>query len=110
MTTDSDRDHLITIERKTVAEDDYGGEIETWAEFCQEWADVRFSKGNERRQAAQEGSSAAATFVVLSNDRTRTISVTDRIVFDGASWDIQSNIPSREFGAHREIEATRVLA
>lgn len=104
------RNRLITVERRTVTEDDYGGEIETWGIAFQEWADVRFSKGTERRQAAQEGSQAAATFIVLDNDRTRTISVTDRIRFDGAEWDIVSAIPSRVFNAEREIEAVRTLS
>lgn len=81
-----------------------------FADFATEMADVRFSKGSERREAAQEGASAPATFIVLSNVKTRSISVTDRIVFDGANWDIVSNIPSREFNAGREIEATRVAA
>jgi head-tail adaptor len=82
----------------------------TFADYAAEYADVRFSKGSERREAAQEGAGAAATFIVLSNERTRDVSVTDRIVFDGAIWDITSSIPSREFNAYREIEATRSLA
>jgi head-tail adaptor len=81
-----------------------------WADYAPEYAEVRFSKGSERREAAQEGASAAATFIVLSNEKTRSISVTDRISFDGGLWDIVSNIPSREFNASREIEATRVVS
>lgn len=107
----ANRPYKIVIEGKTVATDDYGGEVETWGPYATEFADVRFSKGAERREAAQERASAAATFIVLSNAKTRAISVSaHRIVFDGAAWDIVSNIPSREFNAGREIEAVRALA
>lgn len=109
MTSDAERNHRITIERRTVVVDDYGGEVETWAPFADEYAAVRFSAGNERRAAAQERASAAATFVVLSNERTRQVSVTDRILFDGSVWDVTSSIPSREFNAEREIEAIRAV-
>lgn len=109
MTTDAERNHRIAIERRTVTKDGYGGELETWAPFAEEYAAVRFSAGNERRAAAQERATATATFVVLSNERTRQVSVTDRILFDGGVWDITSNIPSRQFNAEREIEAIRVV-
>ncbi|AHE52632.1 phage head closure protein [Sphingomonas sanxanigenens] len=101
------RNRRIRFERAEVTQDAFGGEVRTWVKLCDAWAHVIFAKGAERREAAQERAAAAATFIVLHNPRTRDISVTDRIIFDGASWDIVSNIPSRDFNAEREIEAVR---
>ncbi|AHE55906.1 phage head closure protein [Sphingomonas sanxanigenens] len=101
------RDRRVRFERSVITEDDFGGAVRTWELLCMAWAHVRFSAGAERRDAAQEGASAAATFVVPHNPRTRDISVNDRIQFDGSAWDIVSNIPSRELNALREIEAVR---
>lgn len=111
MTTDSERNYLVTFERTgTPTDDGYNTVPGAWDTYCTEWADVRFSKGSERREAAQENASAPATFIVLSNDKTRTISVTDRISYDGGYWDIISNISSRQFNEHREIEAVRAAS
>ncbi len=110
MVNSGQRDRFIQVERKISTSDGYGDEIDTWSSYCSEWAAVRFSAGNERRAAAQEAASAAATFIVLSNSLTRQISVADRIQFDGGIWDITSNIPSRQFNAEREIEARRASA
>lgn len=104
-----DRKYRIVVERRDTTTDAYGGNVETWTVRGTHRADVRFSKGNERRQAAQEGSTAAATFVVAANERTRAISVTDRIQYDGGTWDVTSNIPSRAFQSEREIEGVRAL-
>ncbi len=104
------RDRKIVIERATVTQDAFGGEVKTWVTYAEAWAQVLFNKGSERREAAQEQAAAAATFIVLSDSKTSTVSVTDRILFDGSYWDIFGNIPSRELNAGREIEAVRQAA
>jgi head-tail adaptor len=108
VTTDTDRNYKVEFQRVGASVDDgYNTVPGEWATYCIEWADVRFSKGSERRQAAQEQAAAPATFVVPSNEKTRAISTTDRISFDGGYWDIVSNIASRQFNENREIEAVR---
>ena len=101
------RHDKITIQRKTVETDPYGGEVETWTDFAQEWAQVRFGSGQERREAAQETASQAATFIVLDNARTRSVGVQDRISWDGGLWDVTGVAPSLQLNAHREITAVR---
>ena len=98
-------DKRITIERFTVTTDDYGGEVKAWATYCTAWANVTFGKGDERRQAAQEQASLTATFRVRANATTAAIATTDRIQFDGAAWDIASNVPYKREG--RDITAIR---
>ncbi len=85
------RNRIIVLEQRTVIEDEYGGEQETWQEFAREYAAVYFGSGSEQRQAAQQGGSQTASFEVLSNSTTRSISIIDhRIIFDSGIWNITS--------------------
>lgn len=84
----------VMFQRQLLAStDDYGAETYEWADYVGAWAAVFFGTGDERREAAQENATVAATFRVLSTPKTRTISVTDRIEFQSAYWDISSAIP-----------------
>lgn len=99
------RDTLITIERATVVVDDLGGETPTWALLTKEWAGIFWGAGAERRQAGQESASQSATFQVLDNPATRSVEVTDRIVWNG-EWDITGIA----FPKRGEVEITAVRA
>lgn len=102
------RNRLIIIERAGPDIDDgYTTKPGEFAEYARAFAEVIFSTGSERREAAQEQASAAATFRVLDNPLTRAVTVKDRISFDGSTWDIQSAVPSKALNDHREITATR---
>jgi head-tail adaptor len=98
---------LIVIERATISADDYGGEVKTWTTYCQRGAAVTYGRADERRAAAQESASSAATFRIRSDPTTDGIAVTDRIVFDGSLWDISSNVPYNRDG--RDITAIRAV-
>jgi head-tail adaptor len=100
------RNKLIGLARATTVQDDYGHETPTWAPIGQEWAEVRFGTSGERRGAAQEEATVAATFAVLDNARTRDVKSTDRILFDGGTWNINSSVPGLKRG-EREITAIR---
>lgn len=82
------RDDLIDIERKSVTSDDYGGEVETWATYATEWAQVIYGSGREQREAAQLAGSLPATFEVLANPLTLAVTELNRINFDGDTWNI----------------------
>lgn len=102
------RNKRITIEARTVAEDDYGGEAETWAVYARPWASVYYGSGAEQRDAAQQGGSQAASFEVLSNSKTRAISTVDhRIQFDGGIWNITAK---QELGANEGVRITAIRA
>lgn len=100
----------ITIERATVTTDDYGGEASTWAELVTLSAQVSNGTGQERREAAQESATVAATFRVRHSGITEGITTTDRIRFDGAAWDIVSNVRVPNERQARDITATRQAA
>lgn len=98
---------IITLERATVVTDAYGEEVRTWSTLATEYARVHFGRGDERRQAAMEQGSQAATFVVRDNPATRGATLTDRISYDGGLWDIRSNVPGAP--GEREIDAVRAV-
>lgn len=105
MTQAGRRIRRITIERAAITTNDYNEEIPTWASHCEAFADVLFGSGQERREAAQERGSQSATFIVPWTPTLATVTIKDRISFDGAAWDIQGVAP---IGLSREIHFTAV--
>lgn len=99
------RDKLITFQRDTgTGKDGFGGKNENWTTYCTEWASVRFGSAQERREAAQETATQAATFRVLAHTLTLALTPKDRISgYLGANWDIISVSPFSD-----EIEVTAI--
>ena len=105
---DGARDKRITIEARTVAEDGYGGEVETWTPYARPWADVIYGSGTEQRQAAQDGGSQTASFEIPSNTKSRAISTTGhRISFEGGIWNITAK---QDMGLNEGVRLTGIRA
>lgn len=99
-----ERNRRIMFVRLDTHTDAYGGEIESAPdEVAAEFAKVMFGTGAERREAAQETASQAATFICLWSPKLDAVQITDRIRFDAADWDITSIAP---VGLNREIHFT----
>jgi head-tail adaptor len=98
------RDRKIVIEQRVPdGEDSMGAPIERWIVLATPMARVFYGRGDERREAAREGASQAASFVVLATAKTRIVKpIGFRIIFDGATWDITAAPPI----GRREIEFT----
>ena len=105
MTAGKRRD-LVTIERGVASQDALGEETLDWGSLGQEWAEIIYGNGVEQRQAAMEGGSLPATFLVNDNAMTRSVRLKDRIIFDEGVWDITDNKPANRAG-ERAIMATR---
>jgi hypothetical protein len=93
------RKYRIVIERSGPPFDDgMTTQPGAFATYLAANAAIIWGSGNEQRKAAQEGGAQIATFEVLSNAKTRDLSVTDRIRYpvSGADasewpiWDIQA--------------------
>lgn len=103
-------DQKVTLQRYTATQDDYGEEVQAWTDLGDERAKKFQGRGDERRAAAREQATKTATFLMHSNSRTRGLSARDRIVHDGANWDItdvSDDTPRRGF---LEATAIRVFA
>ena len=93
-------DRRITIQRKTVTQDDYGQEVETWADFAEVWAAQKPMRGNERFAVQQLLGTGVMTFQIRYRPDLAP-SVEDRIEYDGRSWDITD---VRELGRRESWE------
>jgi head-tail adaptor len=83
------RNKLIVFQRSEVTTDDYGGSIPgAPAEFTRAMARVRYGTAQEKREAAQESASQAATFECALTPKLSEVAMTDSIGFDGSAWDI----------------------
>ncbi|MBX7459551.1 head-tail adaptor protein [Qipengyuania huizhouensis] len=102
------RDQLVTLERATTVQDEYGDEIPSWSTIGQEWAAIYYGRGSERRQAAMEQGAQPANFGMLANPITLGLTVKDRINHAGATWDIEGIAPDTP--RRGEIEVTAVRA
>jgi SPP1 family predicted phage head-tail adaptor len=95
----------ITFERAIVTQDAHGGEIEAWSAVADAFAEVLFGTGQERREAAQELATQAATFIVPWTPTLATVAAKDRINGIGVLWDITS---AALVGLNKEIHFTAV--
>jgi head-tail adaptor len=87
------RNTLVEFQTYTTTQDGAGEEDRTWTTVASEWAAVFYGRGDERRQAAMEQGAQPANFQVLSNSVTRSITITARIIFDDANWNIVAVAP-----------------
>ncbi|WP_338445950.1 phage head closure protein [Pelagerythrobacter marensis] len=104
MTPAGKRDRRIVIEQRAQdGEDAMGAPVENWVSFATPMARIFYGRGDERREAAREGASQAASFLVLATAKTRVVKpIGFRIIFDGSTWDITAAPPI----GRREIEFT----
>ncbi len=90
MSTDAGkRRETVGFERETATRGSLGVKGPgTWASLGTRFASVRFGTSAERREAAAEQAVQACTFRTLRDELTATITVRDRIAWDGLVWDI----------------------
>jgi SPP1 family predicted phage head-tail adaptor len=78
----------ITIQRKSVAKDSYGGNVESWPVVAEVWAGVAPPSLTRRRQTTQGGEESIATVPVKVRFGVN-VEVDDRIIFRGAAYEVK---------------------
>lgn len=95
----------IIFQRATSGTSALGVETDLpWADIEPAMAGISWGSSAERREGAAENASQTGTFRVNSTIAVRTVTPRDRILYDGAGWDITSIAPVGDL--HREIEFT----
>lgn len=109
MTAAGDLNRRITIERATETANEYNEPVRTWAEAGTLWARREDVSDGEMIAAGELGAYLGARFTVRRSTFTETITPRDRLVHDGATWNIQAIRERRdeamaflEIRAHRE--------
>jgi head-tail adaptor len=100
-----ERPHLVTIQRAVTVTDDYGGESKTWHELATGYARLSYGTGQERREAAQENASQAATFEFDWSPTIAAVKPSDRLYCFDTVWDVASAVT---IGANEEVHITAV--
>jgi head-tail adaptor len=93
MPSASQRTELIVFERATPTEDESGGETLTWSTYAMRRSYVRFGTAQEKREAAQEGGSQAATFECETSATLKAVTLKDRISYLNSYWDLSEIAP-----------------
>ncbi|MGX7926463.1 phage head completion protein [Tsuneonella sp. HG094] len=105
MTPAARRDTRVEFQRAAPARSALGGKTPgagDWAAIGSRKAKVLYGTGAERRDAAVEGGTQAATFRFLLDSLTRTVTIGDRAVCKGLTYDLTGRI---EIG-RTEVEFT----
>jgi head-tail adaptor len=105
VTDPGERFHLVTIQRATTTTDNYGGEVRNWSNVGTAYAAVLYGTGQERREAAQDNATQAATFNFDWNPTVAAIRPTDRLFCFDTHWDVSSAVV---IGGNREVHVTAI--
>lgn len=91
-------DRRVTLQRFTSTQDEYGEEIQTWADLATVFAEVRQQGGQEFLAAAQIQASKRVVFFIRWYPGLTPL---DRVSFDGTLHDIAE---VREIGRRDGVE------
>lgn len=104
-------DRRVQIQRATKVADEFNEPVETWGDLGTVWAKRRDFSDSQRIEflaAGQVGAFSVARFTVRFTSLTRTVTPVDRLMHEGAVWQING---VKEVGAGRrsfiEITASR---
>lgn len=99
-------DRRIVIERNTPGADNTFGEAAaSWGTYATVWARKVDVSDGERIASGQVSSSTRARFTVRSSTAMRAMDTKDRIVYDGAYWQVHG-IKETLDGRDRFLEIT----
>lgn len=81
-----------TFQRFTSVSDGAGGTTKTWADFTTVWAQFSPERAREKIQQGRIASAEAGVIRVRSSSTTRQINDTFRVVLDGVTYNVRSNL------------------
>lgn len=106
MTDPGQRPHLIVIQRRGAETDDgYTKQPGAWAEHARAWARIRYGTASERREAAAERASRAATFECEWAPKLESVRPTDRLIAFDTAWDVSD---AAVIGMRSQVHITAV--
>jgi SPP1 family predicted phage head-tail adaptor len=97
-------DRLVTLQRATTTQNDYGEEIPTWTDLAKVWAERRELRGAERWQAQQTVAKVQVKYFIYYRAGLTPV---DRLVdSDGRVYDIHAVLEiGRREGLELHVEA-----
>jgi head-tail adaptor len=86
-------DQKLIFQRLTTASDAMGSVTETWANAITVWGMVQADRSVEGLQSGQRTGHQIFTVTVRADSKTRTITATDRLRWDGREFDLSPPRP-----------------
>lgn len=100
-------DQRILIQRETLTDDGMGGDTLSWVNHVNTWAGVAPSSGRENEYGQQVQASNLVIFTIRYRE---DLLLTDRVVWNGDSYNILALPPPSTRKLYRTIEAERGIA
>ena len=91
---------IVSIEKPTIARDNFGSEIRKWIQLAEVWANVRPAGAEERYRQDSNREQALRRAKMRIRYRDDVYEVY-RVIYDGLIWDIEG---IEEIGFRRELE------
>jgi SPP1 family predicted phage head-tail adaptor len=85
-------DRRVTIQRATLATNEYGERAETWGTLATMWAEIsyKYGSGSESIQSDQILAKQPVSFVIRYSTTTSGILPSDRVSYDGKIYQIEA--------------------
>lgn len=99
-------DRRITLERFTSTRDDYNEPVKSWSTLAARSASFEPLSDGERFRAGETAATASARFVIRYSTVVADLSPLDRLVYNGATWEI---LHVKELGRREGIEITATV-
>lgn len=103
-------DRKVQFLRATVTRNALGQEMTAFAVFSggAAWAAVRWGSASERRDSAAQGAAQSATFRVRATAALLSVTVKDRLRFEGSDWGILGRASVGAQGSELEFTGERL--
>lgn len=96
-------DRRITLQRATVAPNEFNEPVETWSDLARVWAKYTPVADGERFRAGERAAEVQARFLIRWSSQVASVNPKDRLVFDGRIYAI-TNV--KEIGRREGLEIT----
>jgi SPP1 family predicted phage head-tail adaptor len=96
-------DRLVTLQRATMANDSFNTPVPTWGDLATVWAAAVPVSDRERLAASEVSASITHRFTIRWTSGVSDLSPTDRLTFDGRTFDI---FGVKEIGRREGLEIT----
>jgi SPP1 family predicted phage head-tail adaptor len=94
------RNRRITLQRSITTQNALGEAVDSWADIARVWAQRQDASGAERVRADAEQGTVTKFFTILWARKWRDLSPADRLVYDGAVYNIRA---ISEIGLHNQL-------
>lgn len=95
--------NLVTFERRSATENDFGEQTDVWTEITRDWASIEPISGREFFAAQQTQSDITTRIICRYSSALAAVTAKDRIVYNSTVYDIRHPPINKEM-RNRELQ------